>query len=148
MITYLPGTPETKQQMQVISETNACDFICFDDHYFSVFALTDGKPIALIGAKIRSMSEPLRNQSEVYIDIIEVAPAFYRQGIGTVLVKRVIEWATTNDATQVRAWTEEDREAALMLWHKMGFTFSRVDFQRGEEKRYGFYVARRLSFLG
>ena len=146
MITYVFGTPEIKQQMQETSETNACDFIRFDNDYFSVFALTDGKPIALIGAKIRSISEPLQNESEVFIDIIEVAPVFYRQGIGTTFVERVIEWATTKDATQIRAWTEECREAALMLWDKMGFTFSQVDFQRGEEKRYGFYVTRRISF--
>jgi GNAT superfamily N-acetyltransferase len=148
MITYVLGTPETKQQMQATNESNACDFIHFDSDYISVFALSDGKPVALVGAKIRSISEPLQNESEVFIDIIEVTPAFYRQGIGTELVNQVIEWATTNKATQVRAWTEECREAALMLWCKMGFTFSQVDFQRGEEKHYGFYVARRVSISG
>lgn len=147
MITFVPGTPEIKQQMQATSESNACDFIRFDSDYFSVFAISDGKPVALVGAKIRSISEPLQSKREVFIDIIEVAPEFYRQGIGTELVKRVIEWATIENASQIRAWTEECREAALLLWDKMGFTFSRVDFQRGEERRYGFYVARNISLL-
>jgi GNAT superfamily N-acetyltransferase len=146
MITYEPGTPEIKQQMQATSESNACDFIRFDSDYFSVFAMSDGKPVALVGANIRNISEPLQNESEVFIDIIEVNPAFYRQGIGTELIYQVIEWATTKKASQVRAWSEECREAALILWCKMGFTFSRVDLQRGEENRYGFYVAKRISF--
>lgn len=145
MITFVPGTPEINLQMRASSETNACDFIRFDNDYFSVFALNDGIPIALVGAKIRSISEPLQNESEVFIDIIEVTPAFYRQGIGTELFKRVCEWAASKDAIQIRAWTEEYREAALMLWNKMGFAFSRVDFQRGEENRYGFYVAKRIT---
>ncbi|MHB1356170.1 MAG: GNAT family N-acetyltransferase [Anaerolineae bacterium] len=148
MITYVPGTPEIKQKMQATSESNACDFIRFDSDYFSLFALSDGKPVALVGAKIKSISEPLQDESEVFIDIIEVTPAFFRQGIGTELVARVIEWAGSRNATQVRAWSEECREAALMLWRNMGFTFSRVDFQHGEQNRYGFYVARRVSNLG
>jgi hypothetical protein len=45
----------------------------------------------------------------------------------------------------VRAWSEEIRVEALMLWKTLGFSFSQVDFSRGEEKRYGFYVAKALA---
>jgi len=36
---------------------------------------------------------------------------------------------------------------ALMFWNKLEFSFSRVDFQDRDEKRYGFYVAKRLFSL-
>ena len=86
----------------------------------------------------------MQDTQEAYIDIVEVQPAYQRQGIGTALVERVVAWAKENRVAQVRAWSEEIRGEALMLWNKLGFTFSRVDFQRGDEKRYGFCVAKRL----
>ena len=56
-----------------------------------------------------------------------------------VFVPEALQWGN-----YVRAWSEEIWFEALMLWNKLGFTFSQADFQRGDEKRHGFYVARRL----
>jgi GNAT superfamily N-acetyltransferase len=120
------------------------DLIRFNPNYFLVFALDDDRPIALIGAKKRCLSEPLQSELEVFIDIIEVSQEYQRKGIGTELVQMVIAWAKESNAVQVRAWTEEIRFEALMLWKKMHFSFSQVDFQRDQDKRYGFYVAMRL----
>ena len=143
-IQYVQATPELKAELKTQSESNASDFIRFEDNYTSVVALDGDKPIALIVAKKRGLPEPLQAEQEAYIDIIEVQPAYQRQGIGTALIEQVVAWARENQVTQVRAWSEEIRIEALTLWNKLGFTFSQVDFQRGDEKRYGFYVARRL----
>jgi GNAT superfamily N-acetyltransferase len=143
-ITYIPATPELKRQMKQVSTSNASDFIHFDDNFYSIVALDDATPVGLIVAKKRRLSKPVGMLEEAYIDIIEVHPEYQRQGIGTELMEKVMAWAKDNDVVQIRAWSEEIRYEALMLWAKLGFTFSQVDFQKGDEKRYGFYVAKRL----
>jgi GNAT superfamily N-acetyltransferase len=145
--TYVVATPELRERYRAPSGTNACDFIHFEDDHCAVMALVDQQPVGVISAKRRFLSPPLDAVLEVFIDIIEVLPTYQRQGIGTALVECVIEWARDCHAAQVRAWSEEIRREALLLWHGLGFTFSRVDFQDGDDKRYGFYVARRLNHV-
>jgi GNAT superfamily N-acetyltransferase len=144
-IHYLSATPEIIQSWKEHSTSNASDFVRFEDNYFSVFALVDHRPVGLIVAKTRFLDEPLDRFKEVFIDIIEVHPDFQRLGIGTTLLNKVIQWAKENQADQIRAWSERIRLEALLMWKKSGFTFSRVDFQQGDEKCYGFYVAKRIS---
>jgi len=143
-IQYVRATPELKARLEEQSASNACDFIRFEDNYCSLIAMAGDRPVALIVAKVRPLSEPLQMVLEVYIDIVEVQPDVQRQGIGTTLVERVEAWAREQQVAQLRAWSEEIRVEALMLWKKLGFTFSKVDFQRGDEKRYGFYVTKAL----
>jgi GNAT superfamily N-acetyltransferase len=144
-ITYVPATPELQHQMKEQSSSNASDFIHFEDSFYSTIALDESNPIALIVAKKRPLSKPVDMLQEAYIDVIEVQPDYQRLGIGTELVKKVILWAEENELSQIRAWSEEIRYAALMLWKKLGFTFSQVNFQRGDEERYGFYVTKRMN---
>jgi len=138
------ATPELKARMRALSESNACDFVRFDDNYCSLFAVVGDRPVGLIVAKKRPLSEPLQMVEEAYIDIIEVQPDVQRRGIGTLLVTEILGWARENRISQVRAWSEEIRYEALMLWKELGFAFSQVDLARGEEKRYGFYVTKAL----
>lgn len=142
-IRYVSATPELKTQMCEQWSSNASDFIRFDDDVYSLVVIVEG-PIGLIVAKKRALAEPLSMLQEVFIDLIEVQPAYQRQGIGTTLVERVIEWTKEAQVAQVRAWSEAIRHEALMLWNKLGFAFSQVDFQREDGKHYGFYVAKRL----
>ncbi len=144
-IRYVPATPELKQLWKDHSLSNASDFIHFEDRYYALIALDGELPVGLIVAKKRCLSSPLEMLQEAYIDIIEVNPDFQRAGIGTALVEQVIGWAENSHVDQVRAWSDAIRFEALMLWKKLGFTFSRVDFQDGNEKHYGFYAAKRLS---
>ena len=75
-VTYVHATPELKRRMEEQTSSNACDFIHFDDDHLSIMALVDDRPIALIVAKRRSLSEPLHTLQEAYIDVIEVQPAY------------------------------------------------------------------------
>jgi GNAT superfamily N-acetyltransferase len=143
-IQYVPATPELKARMRAQSESNASDFIRFEDNYCSLIAMDGDRPVALIVAKRRPLSEPLQMVQEAYIDIIEVQPEYRRRGIGTICVEKVEAWAREHQVAQIRAWSEEIRVEALMLWKKLGYSFARVDFQRGDEKRYGFYVVKAL----
>ncbi len=141
---YVSATPALVAQYKQRSGSNAVDFVRFDENYCSVIALDGGQPVALIVAKRRPLPEPLQDVSEAYIDVIEVLPEYQRHGIGAALTERVILWARANRVAQVRAWSEEIRVEALRMWNRLGFTFSQVDFQRGDEQRYGFYAAKRL----
>ena len=143
-ISFVAGTPDLKRAYRERSVSNASDFVRFEEGYCSRFALQEGVPVGLIVAKKRPLGEPLQMAHEAFIDIIEVLPEVQRQGIGTSLVEQAIEWARENGVVQVRAWSEELRYEALMLWNKLGFAFSQVDFERNGEKRHGFYAAKRL----
>jgi predicted N-acetyltransferase YhbS len=92
-IQYVNATPDLKARLSAQSESNACDFIRFEDNYCSLVALDGDTPVGLIVAKKRPLSEPLQMVWEAYIDIVEVQPAYQRQGIGTALVEQVEAWA-------------------------------------------------------
>jgi GNAT superfamily N-acetyltransferase len=144
-ITYAHGTAELIARHQQVTDTNATDWVSLEAHAFSVFALYADQPVGVVGAKRHPLSPPLQHLQEVFIEMLEVRPEYRRQGIGSALLEHVFAWAKEIQAMQVRSWSEEIRTEALSLWNKFGFTFSRVPFQRGDEKdRYGFYVAKRL----
>ncbi len=143
-IQYVSATPELVALYHAQSGSNATDFVRFEDTYYNVIALDGARPVGLIVAKRRPIPVPLQALSEAFIDIVEVLPAYQRQGIGSALTEKVIHWARVNQLAQVRAWSEDIRREAPLLWYKLGFTFSWVDFQRGNEQRYGFYAAKRL----
>jgi GNAT superfamily N-acetyltransferase len=143
-IHYVYATPELIHKYQEVSGSNASDFVNFDDSTYALFAVDGVQPIALIVAKQRYLNEPLQMEQEAFITIIEVLPDYQRQGIGSTLVDSVALWAKAKGMMQVRAWSEEIRYEVLMLWRKLGFTFSHIDFERDGEKRYGFYVTKHL----
>lgn len=143
-ISLVHATPELKTLLKERWESNASDFIRFDENYISLVALAGANPIGLIVAKSRGLSAPLQAVEEAFIDVIEVLPEYRRKGIGTALVEKVIAWAHDHHVSQIRAWSEETRYEALMLWNKLGFTFSQVDFRREDGEHYGFYVAKKL----
>ena len=143
-ITYVRATPALKRRMQEQWEPNESDYIHFDGDHCNIMALAGKRPIALIVAKKRLLSEPLYALQEAYIDVIEVHPDYQRHGIGTALVAQIVAWARENQLDQVRARSNEDRVEALHLWAKLGFAFSRVDYQKDGKARYGFYAAKRL----
>lgn len=137
------GTPEIKIKAKMISDS-ALSFIRFDQDYCSFFAIDGDEPVGVIGAKLRKLSAPVDNLTEVYIDIIEVNFPYRRKGIGIRLLNEIYKWAQDINAYQLRAWSDEIRIEAHRLWEKSVFSFAQVDFSSGDEKRYGFYVTKRV----
>jgi GNAT superfamily N-acetyltransferase len=131
-----------KAQIKRSWQSNAGDYLHLGSDGFTVAAIADGQPIGVISAFARSLPEPLAMQREAFIDIIEVQEPYRRQGVGEALVNRVVDWAQREGLDQIRAWSEEIRLEALMLWRKTGFGFAKVDFERDGQKRYGFYAVR------
>jgi GNAT superfamily N-acetyltransferase len=143
-VCYKPATLDLKGKYAAATESNAHNFIVLDDNHYSIIAMKSDEPIGLIVAKKRALPDPLSDVVEVFIDVIEVDQQYQRRGVGTELMRHVNEWAVQIEASQVRAWSEEIRTDALLMWRKMGFTFSTLTFKQEETKRHGFYVARTL----
>lgn len=111
---------------------------------FSLVALTAEQPVGLIGISYRCLPAPLVGTYEGYIDIIEVHPDYRRQGIATQLIAMVIERLRTQRLYQVRAWSSEDKTAAIHLWQALGFTLCpAMTFPQGQQVQ-GYFVAKLL----
>ena len=143
-VTYLPANEELKARIQRDWPSNAGDFIRLDEGSFSLIALVSGIPVGLVSAHRRYLDDPLGWIEEAYIDILEVNEAHRRSGIASALVEEVINWARQIGVAQVASWSLKPRIEALHLWHKLGFTFAKVDSPQQMEAPYGFRVARRL----
>lgn len=64
---------------------------------------------------------PLDNCSDGFIEVIEVAKEYQRQGIGSHLVKLLEEFAKSYGYYQIRAWSSDDKVEALHMWHKLRY---------------------------
>lgn len=64
---------------------------------------------------------PLDQHFDGFIEVIEVAETYRRQGIGCTLVKRLEEYAASYGYYQIRAWSSEDKVEALNMWRKLNY---------------------------
>lgn len=64
---------------------------------------------------------PLEQYSDGFIEVIEVAKAYQRQGIGSTLVKMLEEYAASYGYYQIRAWSSDDKVEALHMWRKLNY---------------------------
>lgn len=111
---------------------------------FSIVALAGAEPVGLIAVVWRDLPAPLAPTVEAYIDIIEVRPAFRRQGIAARLVELAAARARTRGAYQLRAWSSADKVEAIPMWRALGFGLCpATTYPDGQEVR-GFFVARPL----
>lgn len=60
---------------------------------FSLAAIFDDIPVGFISTYIRNLDEPLAEEKDAYIDVIEVDKEFRRKGIAAELISRTEVWA-------------------------------------------------------
>ncbi len=89
-------------------------------HGFSIVALAGDEPAGLISVCWRDLPPPLSSTHEGYVDIIEVPARFRRQGIAGRMVALARERARQHGACQLRAWSSEEKAAALHFWRSLG----------------------------
>lgn len=76
-----------------------------------------GRLVGYIFAQLQPASR------EVYIDFLGVDQPFRRQGIAQDLIAQILEWAATKPYVERASLTVSgDNEAAISLYHSMGFT--------------------------
>ncbi|WP_374689355.1 GNAT family N-acetyltransferase [Promineifilum sp.] len=114
------------------------------DDGFSILALAGNEPVGLIAVVWRDLPAPLPPTVEAYIDIIEVRPAFRRQGIAARLVELAAARARTHGAYQLRAWSSADKVEAIPMWRALGFGLCPATTYPGGQEVRGFFVARPL----
>lgn len=122
----------------------AARHLCFDGG-FTLAAFSDAILAGFIGLSWRSLPHPLEQVRECFIDIIEVAPRFRRQGIACGLVRMAEERAREGGAYQIRAWSSEDRTEAIAMWKTFGYGLAPAAVHpRGIEVR-GVYASKTLQ---
>ena len=109
-----------------------------------IVALVVGEPAGLISVNWRELPPPLHNVEEGYIDIIEVAAGFQRRGIARRLVELARARARDRGAYQLRAWSSEDKVAAVPMWRRLGFALCPADIYPGGDRVSGYFVTRIL----
>jgi GNAT superfamily N-acetyltransferase len=74
-----------------------------------------------------------------------VDPRFRRRGIGDVLIKHVVEWATSQGYKDAVLWVADQNKSAERLYARNGFSRTgEVSEVRPGESRLEFEMARRL----
>jgi len=108
---------------------------------FSIVALHVEEPVGLVSVQWRNLPPPLSAAHEGFIDIIEVHQDYRHRGIARHLVELSLERGRAHGAYQVRAWSSEDKLAAIPMWQALGFTLCpAVTVAQGKEVS-GFFAA-------
>jgi GNAT superfamily N-acetyltransferase len=104
---------------------------------YAVAALSGDKIAGFAGTNAAELSPPLNGRYDAFINCIEVDHDFRRRGIGRHLIGMLEEWAKTHGYRQIRAWSSEDKVAALNMWYALNYgmcpaTETFVDKQTGK----------------
>ena len=111
---------------------------------FALVAMNGSAPVGLVAVYKRRLPTPLPETYEGFINIIEVAQAFRRHGIGRRLVEQSIVRCRAQGLHQIRAWSSDDRTEAIAMWKALGFALCpAVEHPHGIEVK-GYFVALRL----
>jgi ribosomal protein S18 acetylase RimI-like enzyme len=83
---------------------------------------------AKIGAHIAGTVALIPSEEGVWEMIkMGVSPEFQGKGVGELLGKQILEVARQKGATKVRLYTHTKLEAAIKLYHRLGFTSCQLE---------------------
>ncbi len=117
-----------------------------------LIAAVDGERVAgFAAAHPERWIEPLTDCWDSFIEVLEVAEPYRRQGVASRLIALLEESARAGGARQIRAWSSTDKTEAIHLWRKLGYCMcpaamlgeSVVAEARGRQIP-GYYVAKSL----
>lgn len=121
--------------------------IHIDYNSYSLAVLDDGVPVGFISAYTRYLEEPLGDEKDAYIDVIELDEKFRRIGIATEMITRTEEWAKKAGLLQIRAWSSKDKVEAIPMWRSLGYGLcpAKIWLEWRKEAVDGYYVAKQLN---
>jgi len=113
----------------------------------SFAAMHDDTPIGFISTYTRNLAEPVGEEKDAYIDIIEVEKKHQRMGIAAELIKRTEEWAKKAGLLQIRAWSSQDKTEAIPMWRNLGYGLcpAKIWLERHNMAVDGYYVVKQLN---
>lgn len=97
------------------------DVIPKHDGSYNVAALCDGDIAGFAAMTPKKWTKPLDMYNDMFITGIEVMEKYRKQGIGRRLVEMLENHAKENGYRQIRAWSSEDKIAALNMWYSMNY---------------------------
>lgn len=102
-----------------------CDYNCLvkGEGCYSIAAIdtTNGVVAGFASLHPAQWIVPLEQYNDGFIEVIEVAEAYRRQGIGKALVELLEKYATTYGYYQIRAWSSSDKIEALYMWRRLNY---------------------------
>jgi GNAT superfamily N-acetyltransferase len=111
-------------------------------HGCSIAVLNGEILVGLISAYGKKL--PLLEITDWYIDILEVHKEYRRMGIATQLIEMVSGRARERGIYQLRAWSWDDKAAAIPMWKALGFGLCPAStYPEGKEVK-GYFVAKVL----
>jgi len=118
-----------------------------EDGSYSLAAVHSDIPIGFISTYTQTLSAPISEESDAYIDIIEVDKEYKRMGIATELITRTEKWAKDAGLLQIRAWSSKDKVEAIPLWRSLGYGLcpAAIWVEWCKEVVNGYYVVKQLN---
>jgi aminoglycoside 6'-N-acetyltransferase I len=82
----------------------------------------NGEPAGFIEAALRADYVNGTDSSPVaFLECLYVAPAYRRQGVGTILIATIISWAKANGCTEIASDALLDNKASQAMHQALGF---------------------------
>ena len=125
----------------------AKDHIHTQDGSYSLAAICDETVVGFISTYTQDLPVPITGDKEAYIDIIEVDTKYQRMGIASEFITRTEEWAKKAGLLQIRAWSSQDKTAAIPMWHSLGYGLcpAKIWVEWCKEVVDGYYVVKQLN---
>lgn len=106
---------------------------------FTLLARIDGNLAGVLSLRFRE-------ESEGFIDILDVLAPFRRRGVARALVTRCAGLCRARGADSVAAWSSSEKSPVLALWRDMGFAMEAgtITSARTGERVDGYFVSLAL----
>lgn len=87
---------------------------------YGVAAMDGEKVVGILSVKWQSLSAPLTDSEEAFIEAVDVLGDYRRQGIATRLIEEA-ETRALEKASQLRSWCSEEQREAIQMFKVLGF---------------------------
>lgn len=87
----------------------------------ALVALKNGRVVVLSIAQIKKESPAFHRENYGYIDEIAVKAEYRRQGIGTEMLKEILEWFKSRDIDIIQLDVAAANSMGCSFWEKHGF---------------------------
>ncbi|MCL2199264.1 MAG: GNAT family N-acetyltransferase [Defluviitaleaceae bacterium] len=95
--------------------------LCIEEGSYAVAALLNEEIVGFAGINSAELPPPLNGCFDAFINCIEVDERFQRHGIGRHLIGMLESWAKAYGYRQIRAWSSEDKVAAIHMWYALNY---------------------------
>ena len=119
---------ESAERVREAMGETAARHLHFDDG-FTLVACESERIVGLLAVQHRA--------GEGFIDIIEVAEGYRRQGIATKMIE-----SAARRVPRLRAWSSDDKTAAIAMWKRLGFTLEPATTESRGSIVHGVFVVR------